>query len=911
MNRLGIKYQIFFIALIPAFLTDVFFSYTHYSNNIDQQYNLLQSNGKIIAEQLAGASELSMLSGNYAQIQYLLKNTIDANGIVLASAYDLEGNIIAEAISDQYDAKKTAHYFYYRQTIVTQGIQHSGAFTPDQTDQDRYPEIGWLHLYISQQALEKTKASILYDSIAIFIVVLIIALLLSVIISAGITGPILKLLNHLKRFQTGEPGKVIESLESNEMGELQKKIDRMTQALLTNRNDLNDKIHLATSQLSEAIDDLKNKNMELVLAKDKAQQANKMKTMFLTNISHEIRTPINGIRGFINLMAQSDLNPTQKRYADIILKSTNDLTDIISEILDFSKIESGKLQIIEDTFDLYDVVQQSRDILLINVFAKKFDLILIIYSDTPRYVGGDKLRLKQILLNLIGNAIKFTDEGEVVIKVSVEQQTDIDVNILITVEDTGIGISEKDQETLFEAFSQVEKATNRRFTGTGLGLVISKNLTGLMAGDITLESKLGVGTKFSVRLPFSLMGNQSDLFAADNTEHKAALILSTRKNCLQEVLTLFDGGQIPTESILISASDSAEFINSSIRNVLDHIDFLVFDLRHLNLDLKQVLEDIPANQIRVITIHYDQSMVTNRFNKTLEFLPITINSLNLKKTLDDSKMDVPVLSPGTQMLMPPRLTKRVLLVDDNLINLKLASELIQLWGHQLRDAENAHQAIELYRKEDFDLIVLDIQMPEIDGVDLLEMMRREKPQDTTPIVALTANLLDDEPQRLLTLGFDDYLRKPINETKFRALLDGSYQMANIQSEMAIDETNTTIKISVDFGQSLQLSQNNRSILRKILAVLIRDIPTIQQQLETALLQFDREKLSAIVHKIQGITCYTSLPRLKQQVRSLQQFLAIESNTLNRDMVMEVYDELAKIEEEVTLLLREMDSTSEV
>jgi two-component system sensor histidine kinase BarA len=159
-------------------------------------------------------------------------------------------------------------------------------------------------------------------------------------------------------------------------------------------------------------------------------------------MSHEIRTPINGIKGFINLISQSDLNPTQKRYADIILKSTNDLTDIISEILDFSKMESGKLQIVDGNFDLYEAIQQTRDILFINVLSKNIDLVLIIYSDTPQFVCGDKLRLKQVLLNLIGNAIKFTDEGEVVIRVAVEQQTESDVNMLITIEDTGIGISE-------------------------------------------------------------------------------------------------------------------------------------------------------------------------------------------------------------------------------------------------------------------------------------------------------------------------------------------------------------------------------------------------------------------------------------------------------------------------------------
>ena len=911
MNRFGIKYQILLIALIPAFLVDVFFTWTHFSNNVDQAYTLLQSKGEIVTKQLTGAAEFNMLSGNYQQIQHLLDNTIDTNAIVHASVYDEAGNVIAKAISDDYDPKKTDNYFYYRQAIVSQSIQDSDVFAPHQSYDEENRTIGWVHLNISRSQLEQTKTKILYESLSFFIAILLLALTLSVIISGGITRPIFTLLNHLKQVETGQLGHVIESLEANEVGELQKGFNRMTQALLANRNDLNEKVHLATRQLSDAIEDLKSKNSELGFAKDEAQHANKIKSIFLTNMSHEIRTPINGISGFINLMAQSDLNLTQKRYADIILKSTNDLTDIISEILDFSKMESGKLQVFNDSFDLYEVVQQTRDILFINVLPKNIDLILIIYSDTPRYVNGDKLRLKQVLLNLIGNAIKFTDEGEVVIKVSVDQQTETDVSIVFTVEDTGIGISEKNQKTLFEAFSQVETSTNRRFAGTGLGLVISKNLVGLMAGEISMQSHVDIGTKFTVQLPFSL-----PKLPAHNPEitrsHKVALILSSRKTCLQEVTTLFDGAQISTESILISDSDSAEHINANILKNLSHIDFLVFDLRHLATDLNQILENIATKRTRIIIMHYDQSMVKEQFNQSFEFLSITSNSQALEKALDFHSKEPTATTSTERVPSTPLISKQVLLVDDNQINLKLGGELIRLWGHQAHEAENAHQAMDLYRNKRFDLIVLDIQMPEIDGIDLLKMMRQNNPQDTTPIVALTANTINEESEKLLKLGFNYYLSKPINEGKFRAILDGSYQI-NIEnvSELESDNNTNCIRPSFDLEQSLRISQNNKSILRKILEILVRDIPGLQQQLKAASDQYNLEKLSAILHKIHGITCYTSLPRLEHQVRALQQFLAVESNDLQPDMVLVVFDELEVIKGETLLALNNWGKTVEV
>lgn len=914
MKNFGLKYQILLIAVIPALLVDVFFTYTNFTSNVDQASDLLQSKGQIIAQQVAGASEFNMVSGNYGQIQQLLNRTIDTHAIILAAVYNENGNAIAKSVSPRYDSKKSANYFYYRLPIISIRIKESDGFAPYQSYDDKKRVIGWVHLNISRDQLDRAIEKIRYSSATFFISSLFIALILSIVISGGITRPIFKLLEHIKKVEKGQLGEVIESFESNEIGQLQKGFNRMTESLLANQNNLNHKVQFATKQLSETIDDLKNKNSELGFAKDEAQQANKIKSTFLTNMSHEIRTPINGIKGFINLMSQSDLNPTQKRYTDIILKSTNDLTDIISEILEFSKMELGKLQIVDDNFDLYEVIQQTRDILFINVLSKNIDLILIIYSDTPRFVCGDKLRLKQVLLNLVGNAIKFTDEGEVVIKVTIEQQTESDVTILITVEDTGIGISEKDKETLFETFSQVDTASNRRFTGTGLGLVISRNLVRLMAGEISMQSKIEVGSKFSVRLPFLLTSPPAEIDSLNYLDNKVALILSSRKTCLQEITSLFDRTQIATESMLVSESDSAEAINSNIRKNLDGIDFLVIDLRHFNLNLNQILKNISTEKTRIIIMHYDQTMIKAPFILKLDFISTATNSQNLKKALDTPQNSSPITNTASTMPSLPTISKKVLLVDDNQINLKLASELIRLWGHQVYEAENALQAMILYKRELFDLIVLDIQMPQIDGIAILKMMRIEKTLDQTPIVALTANILNDEPQRLLKLGFNYYLSKPIDEEKFRGILDNSSQIIHSLSELnrvqPFSQTTNVSNLSIDFEQSLKLSQNNKIILRKILAILIRDIPGLQLQLKSAAFKNDREGLSAILHKLHGTTCYTSLPRLKLQVSSFQKSLMTLSNSQQHEIVLKVHDELDNIRTETQQWLKEMDDREE-
>ena len=695
MNRLGIKYQILLITLIPVLLIDLFYTYLHFDSSVEQAEELLQSKGQIIAKQLAAASEFNLMSGHDHQIQYMLDQNIDTNAIVLVSVYDQLGNVIAKSESLEYRASNIPIYFYYRSPIASQSMTHPDVFSPDQADFTDNSTIGWVHLYISRKQLEETKATIRQDSISFFVIILLVAILLTVVIGRRITQPIYTLLEHLKKVETGRLGETIHPLASSEIGAVQKGFNRMTQALLSNQTQLNNKIRQATHQLSEAISDMETKNRELGFARDEAQNANRAKSEFLANISHEIRTPINGIKGFINLISRSDLNPTQKKYTDIVLKSTIDLTNIINEILDYSKMESGKLQIIEEDFDLYEIIEQARDTLFIAISTKDIDLNLIIYSDTPRYVCGDKLRIKQVLLNLIGNAIKFTDRGEVVIRVSLEEQTQTEVTILITIEDTGIGISDEDQSSLFTAFSQVETAANRRFSGTGLGLAISKDLVTLMGGDISLQSEPGKGSIFSVRLPLTLASTVSEEIHQQRSESKTAMVIASRKTCLQELQSLYNRAGITTEAILLE-QQTIEQIKQNIQRNRSFIDYLIIDFRHLEIDLTQVLNIEKQQGMRIIAMHYDPSMIAGLESSKFEFISIINASKDLADLLEkpevidttgdkiDGRQITPLLDP-----------KKVLFVDDNEINLKLGSELIRIWGHEVCEADHAKEAIKL------------------------------------------------------------------------------------------------------------------------------------------------------------------------------------------------------------------------
>ncbi len=904
MRRPGIQSQILLITLIPVVLIDLLFTYKHIDGSIEQAGDLLHSKGQIIAQQIAGASEYNLFNGNHAQIQYLLSQSVDHNEIVRATVFDRDGRRVAEAVSANWESDATADYRYLRQPILSHSIRLPVVFAPGGAKAiDDIETLGWVHLYLSRSQLEQTARRIIADSILFFIAILIMAVIVVTVISRRITRPIYRLIEHLREVETGQLGKSIEPVEGNEIGAVQQGFNRMTQALLANRRHLNQRIQQATQQLNAAITDLETKNRELGLARDEAQKANRIKSEFLANMSHEIRTPINGIKGFISLLGQSKLDATQQRYVEIVLKSTGDLTSIVNEILDFSKMESGKLHLVDEAFDLYEVIEQTRDILFINLLTKNIDLNLIIYSDTPRRVVGDKLRLKQVLLNLIGNAIKFTDEGRVAIRVQVESERDDEIDLAISVEDTGIGISPADQDRLFKAFSQIERSDSRRFTGTGLGLVISKNLATLMGGDIVMRSEPGVGSEFTLHL--RLKKSHDDSPSPARTALRA-LVFAADKLCLMETRSLYERAGVDVESSLVDAATDAASITENIHRCLPYIDILVFDQRHSTLDLDVILSAEILAAVRVIRMDYDARPEPEGDAGRGEFVSVVNTSRALARLLETGTA-APVPSPSK----PAPSTgngKRVLLVDDNPINLKLASELIRLWGHEVTEAEHGEAALQCFRDDSFDLIVLDIQMPDIDGVELLRRMRAAKPAARTPAVALTANMLDGEAERLLDEGFDFFLGKPIDESRFRSVLERSGPRIAVAAPADASPAATPI-CTLDLDRSLALAADNADLLRQIFEILERDLPDHRAQLLQALASGDRERLGALAHKLHGVTCYASLPRLRRSVLALQQGLARQEAIGETGLVDEIVAEIDAIVSEVEAHLAHLSAAS--
>jgi two-component system sensor histidine kinase BarA len=892
MKQFSIKWQILLIAMTPVFFIDTFLTYVHISSSIDQAEQTILSKGELIAKQLAGASEFNLYSGNYAQIQNLLNQSVNTNDIIFSAVYNIEGQVIAKAEGTGYSDNLTNEYFYFRHIIESETIDSNDIFEPDtSTIQNLRNNIGWIHLYISKHQLVETEKQIFTEGLVFFSILLLLAVLLTAIISRRITRPIFTLLEHLKSVEKGYLGQTIKKIERNEIGDVQKGFNNMTRSLLMNQKELDQKIKSANHELREAIADLEYKNHELAVARDQAQNAARIKSKFLANISHEIRTPINGIQGFINLLSRTGLKQEQKRYTDIISQSTKDLSAIVNEVLDYSKIESGKIEIFETEFDLIELVESTRDSLYTGAMDKEIDLHLTIYSDTPRMVIGDPLRLKQILINLIGNAIKFTDQGYVNVTVLMKDENEEKVVIKIFVEDSGIGISEPDQASLFQAFKQIESDTNRRFSGTGLGLVISKNLALLMGGDITLQSVAGAGSFFALAIPFKPANRQ--VISANPFAGKIVLIISFDHYCQNEINTLFSRIGFDTENLLIERNSDLNEISKQIMQNLTYFNLVIVDCRHSFAHPNKFITPKVKERVSVMMMHYDRNLVDPDLLTEYPYLSVINTSNNLLKTLSGQQLSLDNLqhSPNLDHSTDP---KKVLLVDDNPINLMLARELTEIWGHRAFEASNAQEAMNFFNNMAFDLILLDIHMPETDGIELMNMMRQQQPGLKTPIAAITADIMETDKERLLKLGFDSYISKPIEEEKLRKLLDQDFLFDEDSPDQKI---RTDQYSSIDYDLSVKLSANNNQLAEDTLMMLQKELPDHLKALLSAMESSSTEETATILHKLNGVTCYAGLPRLKYLLSNFYNVKKMNHQIMSKKSSA-IIEELKKIEVEL-------------